>query len=183
MFWTFVLAILFVYALPFLVLLGLWVLAIFFHVSKAMYARTLYGITSFFRNLFSGRLGRKNYAIAILLTGCCTAIIGSTQYSLSEAAYSLAFFVVVLPLWIFSLALSIRRVHDMGRSGVWLLLFIPSFLLPPVTVFLLVQMLATTELGTNKYGVPVKEVKFLDAILNTKVPNETTWDRAAVVKA
>ena len=57
-----------------------------------------------------------------------------------------AFFVLVIWIW---LSAGIRRLHDMGASGWWMLLnlvLLPSFLL------WLAQMLWPGQYGDNKYG-------------------------------
>ena len=62
-------------------------------------------------------------------------------------AYVLYALVVVIP----SLAVGIRRLHDTGRSGWWLLIgFIPLI----GSIILLVLFATAGEPGSNRYGPP-----------------------------
>ena len=103
---------------------------------------------------FSGRARRKEYwffalfsvLISLGLTVVDLMIFGSGRpdqphFGLSTL-YSLA---VLLP----SLGVSVRRLHDTGRSGWWLLLnFIP--LVGPIVI--IVFMVLDSDSGTNEYG-------------------------------
>lgn len=80
--------------------------------------------------VFSGRARRKEYWMFVLFTALITIAIvvlenlvgiadSETGYGVIGALYSLA---MVLP----SIAVSVRRLHDIGRSGWWFLInFIP----------------------------------------------------------
>jgi len=60
---------------------------------------------------------------------------------------------VVLALFIPSLAVAVRRLHDTGRSGWWFLIA----LIPLIGTILLIVWLATeTKQETNKWGQPAK---------------------------
>lgn len=85
--------------------------------------------------------------------------------SLVAGVFALIGFLLGLPLlltglysiavFIPSLAVTVRRLHDTGRSGWWLLLmFIP--LIGPI--ILLVFLLTDSQPGTNKYGPNPKGV-------------------------
>ncbi len=54
------------------------------------------------------------------------------------------------------IAVTVRRLHDTGRSGLWYLLgiFLPFF----GHIWLLVLMLLDSDPGENKYGASPKEV-------------------------
>lgn len=95
---------------------------------------------------FSGRARRKAFWMFVLFNflisfgiGMIGGVIGNDMLSL---VYSLAIF---LP----SLALSIRRLHDTGHSGWWILVPI----VPIVFLFL------DSTPGENSYGPNPKEVK------------------------
>lgn len=70
-------------------------------------------------------------------------------YILLSGIYSLA---VLLP----NLAVSVRRLHDMGNSGLWLLLFIVLFLVPFVNliaaVCFIVWLAQPGMSGENRFG-------------------------------
>ena len=99
---------------------------------------------------FSGRARRKEYWMFFLINFLVTiglAIVdgilglGGTLGILS-LLYALA---VVIP----GLAVTVRRLHDTGRSGWW---FLVGFI-PLVGIFVLLFFLATdSEPGANQYG-------------------------------
>jgi len=107
--------------------------------------------------VFSGRAQRKEYwmfflfniIIAILL-GIIEVVIGispDADESILANIYSLA---ILLP----SLAVSVRRLHDIGRSGWWLLIG----LIPLIGVIvLLVFAVQDGQPGPNQYGPNPKE--------------------------
>ena len=100
---------------------------------------------------FSGRARRKEYWMFFLfnfLIGCGLAILELTLglagglYGPLTLLYSLA---VLVP----GLAVTVRRLHDTGRSGWWLLIgFVPLL----GAIVLLVFMLTDGQPGPNQYG-------------------------------
>jgi uncharacterized membrane protein YhaH (DUF805 family) len=119
-------------------------------------------IASFFSKYatFSGRARRSEFWYAVLFTTLVSAVIGLIfpgtvmvvndisipQSSLPSNLWQLAIFVP-------SLALTWRRLHDVGRSGAYYL-----FILIPIVgwIMLLVQFLKDSEPGPNAFGEPVK---------------------------
>ena len=104
--------------------------------------------------VFSGRARRKEYwmfalvniIIAVLL-GIIEAALGiggrREQYqSVLGGLYSLA---VLLP----TLGVTVRRLHDTGRSGWWILLSFIPLIGSLIVLFFLVQ---DSEPGENRYG-------------------------------
>lgn len=103
--------------------------------------------------VFSGRARRKEYWFFVLFNlifafclGFIDGFVGTfdqeSGYGLFGSLYSLA---VLIP----GIAVSIRRLHDTGRSGWWLLIV----LLPIVgAVVLLMFMAGDSKPGDNKYG-------------------------------
>ena len=97
--------------------------------------------------VFEGRATRKEYWMFVLINllvafaiGFITGLIGGARLSgTANLLYSLAVF---LP----SVAVGVRRLHDSGRSGWWLLL-------PLVNVVLLCL---AGESGSNEYGPPAR---------------------------
>lgn len=109
--------------------------------------------------VFKGRARRKEYWFFILfnliasllltvvdfMTGSLNAELGM---GLLSGLYSLA---VLIP----SLAVTVRRLHDTGRTGWWLLIG----LIPLIgAIVLLVFMLLDSQPGDNPYGANPKGV-------------------------
>jgi len=97
--------------------------------------------------VFSGRARRKEYWMFILFNFIAYAILGFIEVLLGIPAilssiYGLA---VLIP----SLAVCVRRLHDSGRSGWWILIG----LLPLVGfIVLLIFMVLDSQPGDNQYG-------------------------------
>jgi len=113
--------------------------------------------------VFSGRARRKEYWYFVLFSyiiGCLLAwinnLIGIYQIDnlitigiLTSIIYGLA---ILLP----SIGVSIRRLHDTGRSGWWIFIN----LIPLIgTIIWLVFMLKDSQEGTNQYGPSPKLVE------------------------
>lgn len=107
--------------------------------------------------VFSGRSQRTEYWLFILFNtlagmflGIADGLLGlhlDVGLGLLSTLYSLA---VLIP----HLAVSVRRLHDTGRSGWWLL--IP--LVPLIGAIVLIVFMATdSSPGENKYGPNPKE--------------------------
>ncbi|MFN3190236.1 MAG: DUF805 domain-containing protein [Aureliella sp.] len=98
---------------------------------------------------FSGRAARKEYWMFFLFNLIAAAVLMVVDMGLVmfvgiaglNLLYTLA---VIVP----GIAVSIRRLHDTGRSGWWILLG----LVPFVGILLLVLMCLDSEPGTNEYG-------------------------------
>ena len=108
--------------------------------------------------VFSGRARRKEYwffvlfnlIISLVLTFIDSALgtlNEETGYGLLSGVYSLA---VLIP----SLAVAVRRLHDTGRTGWWLLIgLIPLIGL----IVLLIFFVQDSKPGDNEYGPNPKE--------------------------
>lgn len=107
--------------------------------------------------VFSGRARRREYWIFSLiniligfLLGVIEGIAGiapESDESILALLYSLA---VLLP----SLAVGVRRLHDIGKSGWWLLIG----LVPLIgAIVLFIFFLRDSEPGTNRFGPNPKE--------------------------
>ena len=96
---------------------------------------------------FQGRARRKEYWMFFLFSFVISIILEVLQKVLHigqilTTLYSLA---VLLP----SLAVSMRRLHDTGRTGWWILIG----LIPIIgTIILLVFMFLDSQEGDNQYG-------------------------------
>lgn len=119
-------------------------------------------IKSFFTKYvtFSGRARRSEYWYSVLFTTLVSTVImiiwpGSIDYigeiEIHRASgisdlWSLA---ILLP----SLAITWRRLHDIGRKGTYFF-----FVLIPIVgiIMLIVQLAKDSQAGANVYGEPVK---------------------------
>jgi uncharacterized membrane protein YhaH (DUF805 family) len=108
---------------------------------------------------FSGRARRKEYwmfalfnvifiASAMILDTVLVVTIGELPYGVFYFLYSLA---VLIP----GLAVYVRRLHDIGKSG-WIILIAIIPIIGPI--WLLVLTLTASNHGENKYGPNPKEV-------------------------
>ena len=101
---------------------------------------------------FSGRARRKEYwmftlfnLIAAILIAVIDNVLGTTTATgigMLGLLYALA---ILLP----GLAVSVRRLHDTGRSGWWLLIALVPLL---GAIVLLVFMVLDGNRGSNEYG-------------------------------
>ncbi|PIF05889.1 MAG: hypothetical protein CSA36_04340 [Draconibacterium sp.] len=109
---------------------------------------------------FSGRARRKEYwmftlfniifvIVAMILDNIIGLTIGALPYGAFYILYTLA---VLLP----GLAVSVRRLHDVGKSG-WMILIA---LIPIIGgIWLLVLMVTDSVVGENQYGPNPKGVE------------------------
>lgn len=100
---------------------------------------------------FEGRARRSEYwyftLFNVLIAIGLGLIDGVLDIAVLSTLYSLA---VLIP----SLAVAVRRLHDTGRSGWWLLIG----LVPLIgAIVLLVFMVGDSESGANQYGPSPKE--------------------------
>ena len=96
---------------------------------------------------FSGRARRKEYWMFVLFN----IIFSSIATLISLKIYTIYTIAVLIP----NLAVSVRRLHDVGKSG-WMC-FIA--LIPLIgTIWLLILMLSDSNPGKNEYGVNPKEI-------------------------
>ena len=97
--------------------------------------------------VFKGRASRSEYwffvLIHILVSTISARIFGLFDPSTAMFLYSIYSVITFIPF----LALSVRRMHDVGKSG-WFLL---------IPIYDLILLLTEGEVETNKYG-PATEV-------------------------
>jgi uncharacterized membrane protein YhaH (DUF805 family) len=103
--------------------------------------------------VFQGRSGRKEYWFFVLFNIIVSAalafldritvtFVADTGFGILSAVFTLA---VILP----GIAVSVRRLHDTGRSGWWFLVTI----VPVLGFFLFIYfMVLESDPGSNKYG-------------------------------
>jgi|RhiMethySRZTD1v2_1073278.scaffolds.fasta_scaffold99419_5 uncharacterized membrane protein YhaH (DUF805 family) len=103
--------------------------------------------------VFSGRSRRKEFWMFVLFTfvveivlAIIDAIIGTYNTALGIGLLSGLFYLAIL---VPSIALNTRRLHDIGKSGWFQLLFII-----PIVGFILwiIWMVRDSDDGVNKYG-------------------------------
>jgi len=119
-------------------------------------------INSFFTKYatFSGRARRSEFWFAVLFTTLVSAaismvapgtetVINDVVVQQSSTASNLWQLAILVP----SIALSVRRLHDVGRKGTYYL-----FVLLPVVgwIMLFIQFIKDSEPGANAFGEPVK---------------------------
>lgn len=92
--------------------------------------------------VFSGRARRKEYWYFVLFNVIISILINILfgQRSTAEMLYSLA---ILIP----SIAVGVRRMHDVGKSG-WFLL---------IPIYNLVLAVTEGDTGPNEYGDDPKE--------------------------
>jgi len=104
-------------------------------------------------SVFEGRAGRKEYWSFFILNFIIgmmfiylDLIAGTFSHSSGIGIFGGLYSISVL---IPSLAVSVRRLHDTGRNGIWLLIwFVPVI----GFIILLIFMLQGSQEGENKYG-------------------------------
>ena len=109
---------------------------------------------------FSGRARRSEFWYAVLFTTLVSAVIGAIWPGTAVIVDGMSFPQSSLPsnLWqlailVPSLALTWRRLHDVGRKGTYYL-----FILIPIVgwIMLFIQLVKDSQPGANAFGEPVK---------------------------
>lgn len=95
---------------------------------------------------FKGRARRSEYWYYSLFSSIVGLILLFNDYA--SAAFSLA---TLLP----SLGVSVRRLHDVGKSGWWILIALVPLL---GAIYLIYLNILDSEPGTNEYGENPKEL-------------------------
>lgn len=102
---------------------------------------------------FSGRARRSEYwwfvAFSVLLLVIAAVIDNAAGLHFKDQAIGWAYSIVALLLFIPSIAVTIRRLHDTGRSGWWWFL---SLLCGIGAIILFVFCLLEGTSGPNEYG-------------------------------
>ena len=103
---------------------------------------------------FSGRARRSEYwfyYLFFVLAYVAAAILDTIT------GVPAATLLVIVGLFLPTLAVGVRRLHDTGRSGLWILL---NFLPIVGAIVLLVFSIQDSQPGTNEYGPSPKETAF-----------------------
>ncbi len=129
---------------------------------------------------FKGRIGRRDFWIWMVLWVVAMAALFSLAYNMLLSTQTAAFALVCL-LWP-TAAVLVKRLHDRGRSGLWALLVILSWMLlagnwsmlpsvlpwlvgrfVPTLIFVMMLIDLGAFVGTqseNKFGKETSDVKF-----------------------
>lgn len=101
---------------------------------------------------FSGRARRKEYWMFFLFNIIVSFVLAGIDMALGmQFLYSIYSLAVLLP----SIAVAIRRMHDTGRTGWWILInFIPLI----GFIIFIIFACQDSEPGSNDYGPNPKEV-------------------------
>lgn len=102
--------------------------------------------------VFQGRAHRTEYWMFVLFNFIFGMVLGIIDGIIGTGGilYSIYALAVLLP----TLAVSVRRLHDIGKSGWWLLIG----LVPVIgVVVLLIFALLDSQPGSNTYGPSPKE--------------------------
>ncbi|OYT16867.1 MAG: hypothetical protein B7C24_05510 [Bacteroidetes bacterium 4572_77] len=106
---------------------------------------------------FNGRSRRKEYWMFVLFNMIISFALISVEHLLGIAtSYGGGFLsnIYSLAILIPSIAVGVRRLHDIGKSGWWLLIG----LIPVIGWIWIIILLATDGLpGSNEYGTNPKE--------------------------
>ncbi len=103
--------------------------------------------------VFSGRARRREYWIFLLLNAVFSALAGTVDdmLGLRSATYYVGPVLVVYDLFVLipSIAVSVRRMHDIGRSGAWILISLIPIL---GWIWYIVLSIRSGDEGSNEYG-------------------------------
>lgn len=91
---------------------------------------------------FKGRARRKEYWMFTLINGIIGFVMGLLGLTILSWIYSIAVFIP-------SLAVCVRRIHDIGKSAWWILLF----LIPVIGwIWLIILFVQDSQPGENQWG-------------------------------
>ena len=91
---------------------------------------------------FEGRARRKEYWMFFLFTFVVGLVLGFIDEMISPGGIGILALVFQLAVLIPSIAVAIRRMHDVGKSG-WFIL---------IPIYNLILVLTEGNKGTNEYG-------------------------------
>lgn len=105
--------------------------------------------------VFSGRARRKEYWMYTLFVSIFYVVFLGIGLAVKQPLIGVLFYLAIL---VPSLAVSVRRLHDTGRSGGWIFIG----LVPLVgAIVMLVFLCSDSESGANKFGPNPKEAPVL----------------------
>ncbi len=122
----------------------------------------------YIKNLYSGRIGRKNYILGYFVFTLPLLVLYFSLFSDTETAdlFSTLYIIPYLLVSFYVYALMVRRLHDIGKNGWFIFLMAIPFV---GVIYFFILLFKKSQPIVNKYGeVPDKNKKFLDDILNRK---------------
>ena len=126
--------------------------------SSSYNAEEDYGIIDWFKKglknyvNFSGRARRKEFWYFFLVQMGVTILAMIVDSIIFSSETGLFYAIVALGLFLPSLAVTARRLHDTGRSGWWILIS----LIPLIGIVLIVFLVIDTKPEANRWGPPAK---------------------------
>ena len=110
---------------------------------------------------FSGRARRKEYWIFSLINYIIIFFLYILQIVMIESTlwliFPIIFFLYAVAVFLPGLAVNIRRLHDIGKSGWWYLIY----LIPIIgAIWRTVLMCLDSEPGENQWGENPKEIEY-----------------------
>lgn len=100
---------------------------------------------------FAGRAGFAEWWMWLLFSFGVKLVVGAVLrlFPFSDAVFGVVMALVEVGLLLPSLAVAVRRLHDVGRGGGWV-----SLLLVPIVgwVWLFVLLVQPGEAGANRFG-------------------------------
>ena len=105
---------------------------------------------------FKGRARRAEYWNFVLFNALAYIVLG--LLSLASSAFAIVLVLYYLGILIPSLAVGVRRMHDLGKSGWYILVT----LIPLVgAIWFLVLLCTEGEEGANEYGLDPKGIEIM----------------------
>ena len=107
--------------------------------------------------VFSGRARRQEYwmfALFNFIFSMAASLLDLVIFGASFAGFSPLYVVYLVAVFVPGLAVAVRRLHDVGKSG-WYLLIILIPIVGPI--WFLVLTVTDSQPGDNKYGPNPKE--------------------------
>ena len=101
---------------------------------------------------FSGRARRSEYWYFVLANFIFGAVTGMLSIEIPEVMYLV--WIIGVALLIPSLAVCVRRLHDIGKSGWWYLIGLIPYI---GAIVLVVFFVKDSQPGENKWGANPKE--------------------------
>lgn len=104
---------------------------------------------------FDGRIRRMGWWIAGIATSIVSGVVNEVREGDTSAIVAIVFFILAVIIWLVTLSLSVRRWHDLNKSGWWLLVnLIP--IIGWIYTFVMLGFMPGDQ-GSNKYGAPPRE--------------------------
>jgi len=131
--------------------------------------------TLFFR--FSGRINRAKFWLAVLIFTIINVVLAVIGYALDQSvAFQAVNAMIGIVIFISSLAVGVKRLHDRDKSGWYLILF---YVVPTVLVAIALVMGVTMEdsfvisaiLGVIAFGIGIWAFIEIGCLRGTVGPN------------